>query len=174
MAERSYIFVRTSDRAKLAAAAEKLAHLSGLVGWDATDGHFQAAMLCEGEDSGCRENLQAIDKAAELLECRLADNTQASAFETSLDEDKCYSYVLIDAEREKVTSVTESLQAMDGIVSVVPTHGPFNVVAVVSGPTFDTVDRIVNEHIYPLDGLLRYKQDRIIQRNLRRDETGLV
>jgi hypothetical protein len=35
-------------------------------------------------------------------------------------------------------------------------------VAALSGDTFEQIDRIVDRHIRPLDGVLRVKRDRII------------
>ena len=161
--DESYMFLRVTDRSKLAEAPGRLAALNEVIRWDAIDGYYQAALLCKGDASQCRAEVHKLDSAAEIVECRVLAESSVGQF----NDDKCHSYLLIETDPQKHADVNETLKKFENVISCTDTDGLYKLVAIVEDDTFDLIDRLVSEQIATIDGILRMKQDRIILRNSR-------
>ncbi len=65
------------------------------------------------------------------------------------------AYVLIETAVGKSRTVAARLQSMDGIDTVDPVTGPYDIIAVVSAPDLNAVGNLVTSAIHTLDGVER-------------------
>jgi DNA-binding Lrp family transcriptional regulator len=65
------------------------------------------------------------------------------------------AYVLIETAVGKSRTVAARLQNMDGVDTVDPVTGPYDIIAVVSAPDLNAVGNLVTSAIHTLDGVER-------------------
>ena len=65
------------------------------------------------------------------------------------------AYVLIETAVGKSRTVAARLKNMDGIDTVDPVTGPYDIIAVVSAPDLNAVGNLVTSAIHRLDGVER-------------------
>jgi len=65
------------------------------------------------------------------------------------------AYILIEAEPGKTRNLVRQLEDREGILEVSRVYGPCDVVALVEADDASKVNDIINEHIYPVGGVLR-------------------
>ena len=159
MSTGAYVLVKFNDREKLLPAVETLDGLPKISKWNAVDGHFNLILKLEANDSSLINKIKSLDGCTELTSCELLSDNESAA---NLSPDSSHSYLFIETERYQQKAVQSSLEKIEAVVSCSPTEGSCDLVAIVEGKTFDDVDRVVNNDIRRLDGILRLKQDRII------------
>ncbi|MCK4835094.1 MAG: hypothetical protein KAT17_00565, partial [Candidatus Aminicenantes bacterium] len=72
------------------------------------------------------------------------------------------SYVLVEAEKERIDTVYPSLRLNENIVYCDYTGGKFNIVLLIHGSYFNEIDRVIQEKIINMEGVLRVKEYPII------------
>lgn len=158
MTDGACILAHFSDQEKLIPAAAKLTADETISRWDAVDGHVQ--MVAWTADS----------KSARKVMSELAGVDQVITYESSAvarmvapqDASRSYAYIFLEIEPSKLDQVAESLGAIPEIVTSVPARGGCDFIALVAGETFSRVDAVIRDRIRSLDGILRLKQNRII------------
>lgn len=65
------------------------------------------------------------------------------------------AYVLIEASVGKTRDVVAALNAIDGVKSVDPVTGPYDVILVVEGKDLNSVGELVTGQIHPIPGVTR-------------------
>ena len=65
------------------------------------------------------------------------------------------AYVLIETAVGKSRTVAARLKNMDGVDTVDPVTGPYDIIAVVSAPDLNAVGNLVTSAIHTLDGVER-------------------
>lgn len=159
MTETSYFFFKVADRHSLTDTATALSSTTGIDHWEAVDGYYQAVARCNGDGSSCLDKFQTLGEKVEFARCRIT--YQGRALE--LDRERSHSYLLMEIDRQRADALSEQLNRIDGIAYWAMTDGPCNVIAIVEQDNFDAIDRLVEDHVAPLDGLLRFKQIRVLQ-----------
>jgi len=159
MSTGAYILVKFNDREKLLPAVATVGGLPDVSKWDAVDGHHDLVIKMVTENPSSIKKIQKLDGFSELVSCTLESPPDS---EVSLSEEHSYSYLFIETERYQQNAVQSHLEKNDAIVFCAPAKGGCDLVALVKGENFDRIDRMVNNDIRQLDGVLRMKQDRII------------
>jgi len=72
------------------------------------------------------------------------------------------SYVLLEAEKEKMEAIYPSLYFNDAVVNCDCTDGRFNIVLFVKGTSFGEIDTLIRNRFKTMDGVLRIKEYPII------------
>ena len=150
-----------SDPEGLLPAAEVLDHSSIVECWSAVDGHIDIVAKLSGQPSELLEQLQQLQGIEETQAFDLSDESGLMV----CDARTSHSFVFLDVERQKNAAICATLRKLEGIAFSSSTNDQNEIIAVVSGNNFQMIDRIVNDQIRTIDGVLRLKQDRVI--NLR-------
>lgn len=181
-----YALVKVKPEADLLDIYKKLYYLENVVYCDATKGDYDIFLLLQ---NSCHEALEELcDKRIKQMEgivgidylpvsrpileestSHIIDVAEDAFSEGSLNQEKerdlgnrVCSYVLVEAEKEKMDTVYPSLRLNENIVYCDYTDGRFNIVLMIHGSYFNEIDRIVQEKIINLDGVLRVKEYPII------------
>ncbi len=167
MTEELFVFIRFGDRTMLPSASTALDQLDGLSRWDAVNGYFNLAIKMTAPSEENFQKLRALEGAEELAVCKVVDHPKT---EKTFDPDQCQSYLLLETDADQRDGIQSAISAHRDVLFCHRTDGPYNLVAGVQSRTFDAIDNLVKEHIRPLDGILRLKQDRIISSNVRQEQ----
>ena len=73
-----------------------------------------------------------------------------------------YSYVLLDVDREKLERVYPVLRLTENILYCDYTSGNYNIIMMVFGTQFSEIDKILENKIINLDGVLKVKEYPVI------------
>ncbi len=65
------------------------------------------------------------------------------------------AYILIETAVGKSRNVTTYLRSLDGVHTVDPVTGPYDIIAVVAAPDLNAVGDLVTSHIHTIDGIVR-------------------
>jgi hypothetical protein len=161
MSAGALLLARFSGPEGLVPAAEILEHSEIVECWNAVDGHIDLVAKLNAQPSELLEKLRNLAGVQEAVSLDLSDATGALV----CDPGSSHSFVFLDVERQKNSIIHAKLQALEAVAFCSSIHDGTELVAVVSGINFPAIDRTVNEEIRTIDGVLRLKQDRVI--NLR-------
>lgn len=158
MTDGSFLFARFADRCKLAGVGETLQALDSIKHWDAVDGYFGLAVRFKGHPEADLKKVRSLDGLTESVESRIT----AEAISGTVDEDLCRVYIMIETDPDRTESVAETVEKYEETLSCARTEGRFGLVAVLQAAGFDQLDRLIDDRISALDGVLRTKEGRII------------
>jgi hypothetical protein len=161
MSAGALLLARFSGPEGLVPAAEVLEHSEIVECWNAVDGHIDLVAKLNAPPSELLERLRNLSGIQEAVSLDLSDETGALV----CDPGSAHSFVFLDVERLKNAIIHAKLQALDAVAFCSSMHDGTELVAVISGTNFHAIDRTINEQIRTIDGVLRLKQDRVI--NLR-------
>lgn len=65
------------------------------------------------------------------------------------------AYVLIETAVGRTREVTSAIERLDGVKSVDPVTGPYDVIAIVEGESLNDIGDIVTGKIHPIAGISR-------------------
>lgn len=184
--ESAYVLVRTKSHEELFDTYRKLYFMENVLYCDATKGDYDIFLLIQGKTHQELENI--FDKKIKKIEgVKEADflgvgnpilddstnqiihvaedalSTSSDGFEKDRELNNLVcSYVLVEVEKEKLDSVYPLLRLNENIVYCDYTSGEFNIVLMIHGSYFAEIDKIIEEKIINLDGVLRVKEYPII------------
>jgi DNA-binding Lrp family transcriptional regulator len=159
MSAGTYLLVKFDDREKLLPAVEKINQSETVLGWDAIDGHYNLLLKLKKHDNALIDSIKEYDGFSDFNCVDILGDTLPSV---ELDPEFTYSYLFIETDKNTTDAIKELLNSIESIVACIATTGSFDLLALVKGDTFDKIDRVIENEIKELDGLLRLKQDRII------------
>ena len=159
MSAGAYVLIRFSDRDKLLPAIEALDGIDHISRWDAVDGHFNLILTLMSSDAKLIEKIKKLDGCAETTACEIISDNEN---DNDVSPDYSYSYIFIETERYQQKAVQSSIEKNEAVTFCSTASGTCDLVAMVKGENFDSIDRTVNATIRQLDGVLRLKQDRVI------------
>jgi hypothetical protein len=158
MSNRALLLARMSDPESLVPAAEVLEHSEIVDCWNAVDGHVDLVAKLNAPAAELLEEIRAIGGIGNLELLELSDETGSILCNPSF----CYSFVFLEVEPAKKLAIQEQLSALKQVGFCSSREDGAELIAVVNGPSFQSIDRAVNEQIRLIDGVLRLKQDRVI------------
>ncbi len=158
MSTRTLLLARMSDPERLVPAAEVLEHSEIVDSWNAVDGHVDLVAKLNAPGAELLEEIWNIGGVQDIEVFDLSDESGNILCNPS----SSYSFVFLEVERSKASTIREQLSALEQIMYCSSRQDGSELVVVVNGPSFQAVDRTVNERIRLIDGVLRLKQDRVI------------
>lgn len=159
MSTGAYAFLLFGDSEHLLPGIETVRKLPALTGWHAVDGHYHLALVLSSADESLREELLALPGAQDLLFCPV-EKEIIGGF--TPDTERCHAWLTMEIDAAKRDDLESQMQQIEGVPLGALAFGSCGCVAAVSGDTFEQIDKIVDQRIRPLDGVLRVKRDRII------------
>ena len=184
--ESAYMLVKTGKDSDLFDIYRGLYYLDNVVYCDATKGDYDIFLLMqdsslESLESLCNTRIKTIQgvEGVEFLPIgnplldettsdiiHFAEDAFASdGFEQQKDRNlgnRVCSYVLVEVEKEKIGTVYPLLRLNENMVYCDYTSGKFNMVLMIHASYFNEIDKIIQEKINTLDGVLRVKEYPII------------
>lgn len=182
----AYVLIKVDDNLDYFSLYRKIYFMENVLYCDATHGDIDIFVLLQSDSvEKCREifeqqilSLEGI-KGAEFLPVTvplLEDNIKdiihsagISLFEENpamskeRDSKKAvYSYVLLDVDREKLDHVYPILRLTENILYCDYTSGKYNIIMMVFGTQFSEIDKIIENKIITLDGILKVKEYPVI------------
>jgi len=159
MSTGTYLLVKFDNREKLIPAVEKINQSKSVLGWDAIDGHYNILLKLKEHDNALIESIKNYDGFSDF---NSVDILEESLPLIEFNPDFTYSYLFIETDKKTTKAIKDFLNSIDSIISCIPTKGSFDLIALVKGETFEKIDRLIENKIKELDGLIRWKQNRII------------
>ncbi len=158
MSTRALLLARISDPESLVPTAEVLEHSESVDCWNAVDGHVDLVAKLNASPAALLEEIWKIGGVESLEVIDLAEETGSILCNPSF----CYSFVFLEIEPGKSALIRQKLSGIPQVIFSSLRQGEEELVAVVNGPSFQSVNRTVDEQIRLIDGVLRLKQDRVI------------
>lgn len=156
----AYILIKFDDHEKLLPAIQTLSEAQQISKWDAVDGYYDLIIKLKEYDSSYIEQLKKIDGATKLIDCELINDNEK---EDDLSPDFLYSYLFIECDKNEQDSLLSTLEKNEAIVFCSSSSGKYNLIAMAKGKLFDDIDKLTDNNIRTLNGVLRLKRDRIIK-----------
>ena len=159
MSKRFLLLADVADHEKLVPAARSLTDLPGVEWWHAVGGHVNLVVYFQGDHDLLLSRLRSKAGNISIHSCEcLSDGASFPALST----DHCHAWVFVDAEPAHLNSIRESIESTSGVLCVLTTRGGCDLAALIKGQDSAAIDRTIDEQIRPLDGILRLKQNHII------------
>jgi hypothetical protein len=155
----AYVLARFGDPENLLPALAQIESCPPVTRWDAVDGHVHLVISVSGTSKALPDNIRNLSGVSELMSY---DIDGASRPMRELDPDYVAAYLFIDAEPAKKDGLSKLLMEMPEVLSCVAVSGGCDLVVVISAETITALERVINDRIRPLDGILRLKHNHII------------
>jgi DNA-binding Lrp family transcriptional regulator len=156
----SYVLARFSDPEKLLPAIRTVQACVPVQRWHAVDGHVHLVMKVAAPAAALPDQIKRLDGLDRLLTYEIMLDAELN---TQIDPAMAQAYLFLEVEITKLDKVRTRLTAMPEVLFCSTTRGGCDLVALVSGGTFDAIDHIINDKIRMLDGVLRLKQNYVIE-----------
>jgi hypothetical protein len=134
--------------------------IAGVISCDPVRNRYQLVVKYEGE-----RNVQEIfrEKLQNNLEIQRMDFLTADLSKSYLNtallndgnKEAISSYILFEAEANKLSGIMDGLRNISLISGCYPTSGLYNLIAEMKGPSFFKLHRTLTGDIRPLDGIRR-------------------
>ncbi len=182
----AYALVTVNRDADIFGLYQKLFYFRNVLYCDATKGDYDIVLLLQAETQDAlddtvidiKQSIQGIDSIVYLpvenpmleestreiitdAENALADDTNMMGRSGVFGKRVC-SYLFVEMENEKLDTVYPLLRLNENVVYCDCTAGAYNVILLVHGSDFTEIDRVVEEKIGVMDGILRIKELPII------------
>ncbi len=182
----AYVLLKIKSNADFLSLYRKLYFMDNIVYCDATRGDIDIFLLLQSETTNdCEDffeknikNLKGISEAKFLpvsvpvINDNIREIIQSAGitlFEEMPGMSKVrdgkksvYSYVVLDVDREKLDKVYPILRLTDNVLYCDFTEGSYNLILLIFGTQFSEIDKIVDNKIINLDGVLKVKKYPVI------------
>ncbi len=158
MSHGALLLARLSDPENLVPAAEVLEHSDIVECWNAVDGHVDIVARLNAPSARLLEEIRSLGGVQDLDVIELSDESGKFLCDPAF----CYAFVFLEVEQGKLGFVRDRLATMQQVSFSSSKQDSNEIIAAVNGNSFQSIDRIINEQIRPIDGVLRLKQDRVI------------
>ncbi|MCX6144829.1 MAG: hypothetical protein NTZ35_16610 [Ignavibacteriales bacterium] len=158
MSSGALLLARLSDPERLIPTAEVFEHSEFVDCWNAVDGHVDLVALIKTPASALPAQFRNLPGIDELYVFDLTDDGAKLVCELALS----HSFLFLEVEADKLADVQSRIKALAQVIFCSRMQDRNELVAVISGDNFQSIDRMVNNQIRPIDGVLRVKQDRVI------------
>jgi len=156
------VLARFSDPELFDDAVEAVRKAGGVKRWDAVDGHYQMVVKVVKDHGLELGNLKQTFQLQELIDLRVSEDREPDGWATRED---CFSYLFLETDPSGRAKVRDEVCRIEQCLVVNAVEGSYDTVLILKGDTFATIDRVIDAKIAPLDGILRFRQNRIISSN---------
>jgi CheY-like chemotaxis protein len=182
----AYALVSADKECDIFELYQKLFYFNNVLYCDATRGEYDIILLLQGQTQDqvddtvieIKEKIRGIESLVYLpvenpmldestkgiiadVENALADDANGLGRNNAYRKRVC-SYLFIEMEREKLDSIYPLVRLNENVVYCDCTEGSYNLILLVHGSDFSDIDRVVEEKISTIDGILRIKEFPII------------
>jgi CheY-like chemotaxis protein len=182
----AYALIKVKENADYFSLYKELYFMENVVYCDATRGDIDIFLLLQAESeeicrkiyeekvlhNDCVQTSEFLSVGVPVLNDNIREIINAAGI--TLFEDvpgmskvrdsrkSVYSYILVDVDREKLDSIYPVLRLTENILFCDFTSGSYNLVLMVFGTQFSEIDKIIENKIINLNGVLKVKEYPII------------
>ena len=157
MSAGAYALLRFADTEKLLPAIELLSAFDSIEQWHAVEGHYHLILRISSQDPKLETAIASLE-GLEFHKLCLASESNG-LFTADPESMAAYVFVEID-ENGRDSAVTALRSAEMSFTCLAFTE--CGAIGILQKPTFEEVERIVDDSLRTLDGILRVKRDWII------------
>lgn len=173
----SYALISIGDHEKRLAAIRELCPLEQVIRCDAVDGDYSLVLLMRGAASEdvkefVDEKVRSIDGVENVDICEVElvvehDGTGTSSRDETSPEQlpAAESYAFVEVAKDSFEEIFQRIDAIAAVASSEVARGPYSLVVRLHGNDFEELDRLIDNKLRPLDGVLRVRQSRIIKKS---------
>jgi len=178
----TYVMVTVRPDADVTGLFRELYFMDDVVYCDAVHGGYDVVLLLNGastsEIDAVVRRIEALpgvagaescEIVAPVIEPEIADfikdyehNMSREHFRTRRAGTVVSAYLLVEVEKGRSAEVFPKLYFMDGVVSCDATDGQYSAVVMIQSPNFRGIEKIVNEDVRMIDGIVRTRSMKII------------
>lgn len=177
----SYALVKIADRNQLVTLYHHLLIQPHVVSCKAVEGEYDLILLVHTNSAPAIENfvaerirvLKGVDRV-DICEVELSFRKKPPVAKTMPDEpatdkpaDKepvlAESYLFLEVAQPRFEEVFRRLSSLPQVISCEVARGPYSLLLQLQAERFDLLDKLVEEKIRPLPGVLRVRQCRVIE-----------
>lgn len=162
MSASRYVLARFSDPELFDDAVEVVRKTNGVRRWDAVDGYYQMIVKTDDQHSLDLAAIKQNFHLSELIDLKVGDDHEPQGGVTREDS---FSYLWIETHPQNRAAVREALGQIENNFAVNAAEGPYDTLVLLKGGSFAELNRVIEDRVVPLAGVLRFKQSRIISSN---------
>jgi|GEM_PF-1596579 len=168
----SYALLKVRDRQERLKVIQTIADFRQVISADAVDGEYDIVLLIRelpgaSIDQFVRNTIHSIDKvdSVEVCHVELTVDGVGDSDNKSAKSAKSYAecFLFLETDRQHFEDIFSAISVLGAVTSCEVASGQFSLVLRMEAATFDTLEKIINERIRPLPGVLRAKESRIIK-----------
>ena len=181
----AYMFLKLKKDADFMNIYRKLYYMDNILYCDATSGDYDIILLVNAESIKeckeiCKNRIESIENIEKvdflpinkpLPENSINDlmNSVGISFDESSERKternfsvSMSSYIFLQVNENKLTDVNSVLSLLENVAYCDYTTGKYNLILLVYGRCFNEIDKLIEENITNLDGILKLKEYPII------------
>jgi CheY-like chemotaxis protein len=178
----AYVMVTLRPDADVMGTFRALYFTEDVVYCDAVHGQYDVVMLLNGASAGEIEQvvrrIEAMPGVAgaetyaigtPVIEPAIAEfikdyehNLRREQYRARLAGTAVSAYLFVEVEKGRFADVFPKLYFMNGVVSCDATRGQYDAVALIQSPSFKGIEKILNEDVRMIDGIVRARSVKII------------
>lgn len=168
----SYALLKVRDRQERLEVMQSIAGLEQVLTLDAVDGEYDIVLLIKelpgaSIDQFVTNTIQSVNgvNSVEVCHVELTVDGVADEVDESSKSAKSYAecFLFLETDRQHFEDIFSAISVLSSVTSCEVASGQFSLVLRMEGTSFDALDKIINDKIRPLPGVLRAKESRIIK-----------
>lgn len=170
----SYALVSVHDREARTSVMQAVANIEQVISSNAVDGDYDIVLMIRelpgaGIERFVANKIKVLKgvKSVDICRVELTVDGGASSPETDISRNSVNSnaecFLFLETDKHHFEDVFSSLSVLNSVTSCEVASGQFSLVLRLEAGSFDTLEKIINEKIRPLPGVLRAKESRIIK-----------
>ncbi|MGB5107449.1 MAG: Lrp/AsnC ligand binding domain-containing protein [Candidatus Zixiibacteriota bacterium] len=170
----SYALVSVHDREQRVGVMQTIAEIGQVISSSAVDGDYDIVLMIKelpgaGIEKFISNKIRTLKgvKAVEICRVELAVGGVGSSIQDGdsgkSDSSSAECYLFLETDKRHFEDIFSSLSVLSSVTSCEVASGQFSLVLRLEAGSFDTLEKIINEKIRPLPGVLRAKESRIIK-----------
>jgi CheY-like chemotaxis protein len=178
----AYVMVTVRPDADVTGLFRELYYMDDVVYCDAVHDQYDVVLLVNGASTGEVEQvvrrIEALPGVASaavqpivapVIEPAIAEfikdyehHIRREHYHARLAGTAVSAYLFVEVEKGRFAEVFPKLYFMNGVVSCDATRGQYDAVALIQSPNFKGIERILNEDVRMIDGIVRARSVKII------------
>lgn len=168
----SYALLKVRDHQERLGVIEAIAGLEQVLSSYAVDGEYDIVLLIKelpdaSIDQFVRNTIQKLEcvDAVEVCHVELTVDGATDGIESQNKSAKSYAecFLFLETDRQNFEDIFGAISVLNAVTSCEVASGHFSLVLRMEAASFDALEKIINDKIRPLPGVLRAKESRIIK-----------
>lgn len=171
----SYALLKVRDRQNRLNVMQAVANIEQVIASSAVDGDYDIVLLIRelpgaSIDQFVTNTIRNLDGIQDVEICHVeltvdGDSETESGNGNQTEKPakpRAESYLFLETDHRHFEDIFSTLSVLSAVTSCEVASGQFSLVLRLEADNFDSVDKIINDKIRPLPGVLRAKESRII------------
>ncbi len=168
----SYALLKVHNRQDRLGVMQAIAGFAQILSSDAVDGDYDIILLIKELPGATIEQfvnntIRNLDGVKDIEICHVeltvdgAGDRKEQSVKSANSSAECYLF--LETDRRHFEDIFGTLSVLGSVTSCEVASGQFSLVLRIESGSFDSLDKIINDRIRPLPGVLRAKENRIIK-----------